>query len=171
MIVPAEDRKKFCLTEEEVLELAKWGAENRRTLQKTDGHRMGQRRTDQGTLYRPGPSGNSAIAKGSPSFGRIYIREKKQSTLTCGRRVGGKIGQGKANVIKDVAKIADFKKGEVLVTEMTDPDWEPIMKIATAIVTNSGGRTSHAAIVSRELGIPCIVGAGNATHAIQDAQP
>ena len=88
-----------------------------------------------------------------------------------GAAVGGKIGQGKANVIKEVAKISEFKKGEVLVTEMTDPDWEPIMKIAAAIVTNSGGRTSHAAIVSRELGIPCIVGTGNATRVIKDGKP
>ncbi len=99
-----------------------------------------------------------------------YILREHGKVLCVGAAVGNKIGSGHANVIKDVAKIADFKKGEVLVTEMTDPDWEPIMKIAGAIVTNSGGRTSHAAIVSRELGIPCIVGTGNATRMIKDKQ-
>ncbi len=84
-----------------------------------------------------------------------------------GAAVGAKIGQGKAHYIKDATQLSEFKKGEVLVTEITDPDWEPIMKIASAIVTNSGGRTSHAAIVSRELGIPAIVGTGNATEVLK----
>jgi len=84
--------------------------------------------------------------------------------------VGSRIGQGSAHIIKDVKDIIKFKPGEVLVTEMTDPDWVPIMKIASAIVTNAGGRTCHAAIVSRELGVPCIVGTGNVTKLIKDKQ-
>src|SRR6185503_10876592 len=90
--------------------------------------------------------------------------------VTEGIAVGAKIGQGKAHVILDVSQISKFKKGEVLVTEITDPDWEPIMKMASAIVTDAGGRTSHAAIISRELGIPAIVGCGNATTAVQTGQ-
>ena len=84
--------------------------------------------------------------------------------------MGSKIATGRARIILDVKGIHDFKKGEVLVTDMTDPDWEPIMKIASAIVTDKGGRTSHAAIVSRELGIPCVVGSGNATRKIKTGQ-
>jgi pyruvate, water dikinase len=75
-----------------------------------------------------------------------------------------------ANVLEDVSQIHDFKAGEVLVTDMTDPDWEPIMKIAGAIVTNRGGRTCHAAIISRELGIPCVIGTENGTKLIKDGQ-
>ena len=78
--------------------------------------------------------------------------------------MGNKIGQRNAQVIKNVKDIGQFKPGEILVTDMTDPDWVPIMRIASAIVTNRGGRTSHAAIVSRELGLPCIVGTNNATR-------
>lgn len=98
-----------------------------------------------------------------------YIIEPKQekNIIVKGASVGSKIGSGKANVIKSIENIYNFKKGDVLVTEMTDPDWEPIMKIASAIVTNSGGRTCHAAIISRELGIPCVVGTGNATEKIK----
>ncbi|HEC86659.1 MAG TPA: phosphoenolpyruvate synthase, partial [Thermoplasmatales archaeon] len=87
-----------------------------------------------------------------------------------GEAVGSKIGQGEVNVIKDAKEISKFQKGQVLVTEMTDPDWEPIMKIASAIVTNSGGRTCHAAIISRELGIPCVIGTGNATEVLKSGQ-
>ncbi|MFA7170192.1 MAG: phosphoenolpyruvate synthase, partial [Candidatus Paceibacterota bacterium] len=101
------------------------------------------------------------------NFLEEYLLKEKGKILCSGASVGYKIGSGKTNVIKDVSDIGNFKKGEVLVTEMTDPDWEPIMKIASAIVTNSGGRTCHAAIISRELGIPCIVGTRNATEKIK----
>jgi pyruvate,water dikinase len=99
-----------------------------------------------------------------------YILEKKGKLLSVGRSVGQKIGAGKANKIINVSEISKFKKGEVLVTTMTDPDWEPIMKIASAIVTDKGGRTCHAAIVSRELGIPCVVGTGDVTKKIKNKQ-
>src|SRR5690606_14165950 len=99
-----------------------------------------------------------------------YVLKGKGEIVTKGKSVGEKIGSGKANVIKDVKDIHLFKKGEVLVTDMTDPDWEPIMKIASAIVTNRGGRTCHAAIISRELGIPCVVGTSTATKDIQSGQ-
>ncbi len=84
--------------------------------------------------------------------------------------MGSKIGSGPIHIIEKVSDIKDFKKGEVLVTDMTDPDWEPIMKIAAAIVTNKGGRTCHAAIVSRELGVPCIVGTGEGTKALSKSK-
>jgi pyruvate,water dikinase len=97
-----------------------------------------------------------------------YKLKDKGKVLVIGNAVGSKIGSGKANIIRDVKNIKNFKKGEVLVTDMTDPDWEPIMKIASAIVTNRGGRTCHAAIISRELGIPCVVGTENGTEKIQN---
>jgi len=99
-----------------------------------------------------------------------YKLKEKGNVLVTGLAVGTKIGQGKANVIQDVEGIHDFKKGEVLVTDMTDPDWEPIMKIAAAIVTNRGGRTCHAAIISRELGIPCVIGTGDGSEIIKTGQ-
>ena len=82
--------------------------------------------------------------------------------------VGRKIGVGKSHVIKNANDIGNFKQGEILITEKTDPDWEPIMKIASAIVTNKGGRTAHAAIIARELGIPAIVGTENGTELIKN---
>ena len=99
-----------------------------------------------------------------------YVLKEKGTVLVKGKSVGSRIGEGTANVIKSVKDIGMFKKGEVLVTEMTDPDWEPIMKIASAIVTNRGGRTCHAAIISRELGIPCVVGTTEGTDKIKPGQ-
>lgn len=95
-----------------------------------------------------------------------YVLEKKGKIITSGRSVGNRIGAGQANRIMDIKDISKFKQGEILVTDMTDPDWEPIMKIASAIVTDKGGRTCHAAIISRELGIPCLVGTNNASKKI-----
>ncbi|PIT93590.1 phosphoenolpyruvate synthase [Candidatus Falkowbacteria bacterium CG10_big_fil_rev_8_21_14_0_10_43_11] len=100
-----------------------------------------------------------------------YVLPKKGKLLARGKSVGNRIGAGVANVILDVKDISQFKPGEVLVTDMTDPDWEPIMKIASAIVTDRGGRTCHAAIVSRELGIPCVVGTNAVTKAVKDGEP
>ena len=95
-----------------------------------------------------------------------YILEKKSTILARGRSVGDKIATGKARVIPDVSDLPSFKQGEILIANTTTPDWEPVMKRAAAIVTNQGGRTSHAAIVSRELGIPAVVGTGNATEVL-----
>src|SRR3989339_313048 len=102
----------------------------------------------------------------------IPVPEEKEKgkILAKGQSVGSRIGSGKVRVIKNVSGIHDFEKGEVLVTEMTDPDWEPIMKIASAIVTDKGGRTCHAAIISRELGIPCLVGTDDATKKLKNGE-
>jgi len=99
-----------------------------------------------------------------------YKISKKGKVIVTGRSVGAKIGSGRAHVIKSINDINDFKEGEILVTEMTDPDWEPIMKISAGIVTNKGGRTCHAAIISRELGIPCIVGTNVGTEKIKSGK-
>lgn len=165
--VPAEDRKKFSLTDKEILELARWGVKIEEHYKKPmDIEWAKDGRTKELYIVQARPE--TVESQKDRLVLEDYVIREKSNILCSGSAVGSKIGQGKANVIKDVAKIAQFKKGEVLVTEMTDPDWEPIMKIASAIVTNSGGRTSHAAIVSRELGIPCIVGTGNATRTIHD---
>lgn len=168
--VSQEDRKKFCLTDDEALELARWGLlieEHYRKGMDIEWAKDGR----DGKLYIVQARPETVQSQKKKNVLEEYILKNRSKILCVGAAVGNRIGQGKANVIKDVAKIADFQKGEVLVTEMTDPDWEPIMKIASAIVTNSGGRTSHAAIVSRELGIPCIVGTGNATTMIKDKKP
>jgi pyruvate, water dikinase len=99
-----------------------------------------------------------------------YRLLEKGEVLATGTAVGTKVGQGVAHLIQSTTEMDQFKEGEVLVTPMTDPDWEPIMKIAGAIVTNKGGRTCHAAIVSRELGIPCVIGTGNGDEIIQTGQ-
>ncbi len=99
-----------------------------------------------------------------------YTLSEHKEPFVIGTSIGQMIANGKANIIKDVKNISRFKKGEILVTPMTDPDWEPIMKIASGIVTNKGGRTCHAAIIARELGIPCIVGTGNGTEKIKQGE-
>lgn len=168
--VSQEDRKRFCLTDEEAIKLANWGLLIEQHYKKSmDIEWAKDGRLKELFIVQARPE--TVQSQKNKNVLEEYILKDKSKILCVGAAVGNKIGQGKANIIKDVAKIAEFKKGEVLVTEMTDPDWEPIMKIASAIVTNSGGRTSHAAIVSRELGIPCIVGTGNATSEIKDAKP
>jgi pyruvate,water dikinase len=168
--VSPEDRKRFCLSDDEALELARWGMLVEEHYKKPMDLEWAKDGRDK-KLYIVQARPETVQSQKKKNVLEEYILNDKSKILCVGAAVGGKIGAGKANVIKDVAKISEFQKGEVLVTEMTDPDWEPIMKIASAIVTNSGGRTSHAAIVSRELGIPCIVGTGNATSAIKDKKP
>ncbi len=101
---------------------------------------------------------------------KMYHLKEKAEPLVIGRAVGTKIGQGKVHVISDVSELSSFKPGEVLVSQTTTPDWEPVMKTASGIVTNRGGRTCHAAIVSRELGIPAVVGTDNATQVLKNGQ-
>lgn len=164
--VSAADRCRFCLTDDEILLLARWA-----TI--IENHY--QRPMDM-EWAKDGVTGEMFIVQARPETAHSnrdvnileeYILKERSKVLCAGASVGYKIGAGQAHIIRDVTEIGSFRKGEVLVTEMTDPDWEPIMKIASAIVTNSGSRTCHAAIVSRELGIPCIVATGNATEAIQ----
>ncbi|HDZ85529.1 MAG TPA: phosphoenolpyruvate synthase [Candidatus Moranbacteria bacterium] len=165
--VPLEDRRRFCFTDYEILRLARWGMLIEEHYKKPmDIEWAKDGRTDELFIVQARPE--TVQSQKNENILEEYILKGKGKMLCAGSAVGSKVGQGIANVIKNVSKIADFKKGEVLVTEMTDPDWEPIMKIASAIVTNSGGRTSHAAIVSRELGIPCVVGTEDATRTIKD---
>ncbi len=169
------DQQKYCLTDVEVVKLAKWCYEIEKYFSKKDGH------------YQPmdiewakdGKTGELFIVQARPetvasmedkNVLKEYKLKKTSKILVSGIAVGAKIGAGKVRVLHSAKDINSFKKGEVLVTEITDPDWEPIMKIASAIVTDKGGRTSHAAIVSRELGIPCIVGSNNATKVLKNGK-
>ncbi len=172
---PSEDRRKFCLTDAEVLTLAEWAMDVEDHYSK----RKGKWTPMDLEWAKDGKTGHLFIVQARPETvqsqkNRNIVEEykllQKGKVLAIGKSVGNKIAQGKAHVIKDVKDIAKFSQGEVLVTEMTDPDWVPIMRIASAIVTNRGGRTSHAAIVSRELGLPCIVGTNNATQVVKTGQ-
>ncbi len=172
---PVDDRKMFCLSDEEVLTLAEWGM----TIEDHYSQKRGKWCPMDIEWAKDGESHDLFIVQARPETvqslkNRNIIEEykllQKGRALAVGKSVGSKISQGPAHVIKDVKEIFDFRPGEVLITEMTDPDWVPIMRIASAIVTNRGGRTSHAAIVSRELGLPCIVGTNNATHNIKNGQ-
>jgi len=167
--VSIEDRRRFCVTNEEVLQLARWATiieDHYKRPMDMEWAKDGFT----GKLFIVQARPETAQSNRDANFLEEYIVKEKGKILCSGASVGYKVGAGKANVIKDVSDIGTFKKGEVLITEMTDPDWEPIMKIASAIVTNSGGRTCHAAIISRELGIPCIVGTRNATERVKEGK-
>ncbi len=179
----AGERSKFTLNDDEILELAKYSV----IIEKHYGRSMDMEWAKDGKdkkLYILQARPETVQSQRSldylekyilidkkecrvPSHAGIYRAGKKLKVLISGVAVGSKIAYGQANIIENVKDISKFKPGQVLITEMTDPDWVPIMKIAKAIITNAGGRTCHAAIVSRELGVPCIVGAGTATKKIK----
>jgi len=167
--VPENQQLKFSLTDAEIKKLAEWAViieEHYKTPQDIE-------------WAKDGKTGELFIVQSRPEtvhstkVGNFYEEYKIKTTkkpVLIGIAVGDKIGQGKVAVISNVSKIAQFKKGDVLVTKMTDPDWLPAMRIASAIVTDEGGKTAHAAIVSRELGIPCIVGSHKATKILKTGQ-
>ncbi|MEK7495961.1 MAG: phosphoenolpyruvate synthase, partial [Patescibacteria group bacterium] len=177
-----KEKETFVLSEKEILQLAKWGV----LIEEHYSKKYGKWTPMDMEWAKDGRTGELFIVQARPEtihalrdFSKIkeYVLEsskvskfKSLKPIIKGASVGSKIAVGKARVILDAKDIHQFKKGEVLVTDMTDPDWEPIMKIASAIITDKGGRTSHAAIVSRELGIPCIVGSENATRKIKTGQ-
>ena len=169
--VPEAERRLFCLSDDEILELARYAVE----IETHYSQRAGKDQPMDMEWAKDGINGEHFIVQARPETVQsqkaldsmeIYHLEEKGPILVSGTSVGEKIAAGQAHVIKDVHRIADFKPGEVLVTDTTTPDWEPVMKTAAAIVTNRGGRTCHAAIISRELGIPSIVGTGDATERI-----
>jgi pyruvate,water dikinase len=165
--VNKEDKEKFVLKDEEILKLAKWAViieEHYRKPMDIEWAKDGNSKELFIVQARP----ETVHSQKDAATMKTYVLEEKGNVLAKGEAVGSMIGQGEANVIENAKDIANFKKGQVLVTDMTDPDWEPIMKIASAIVTNRGGRTCHAAIISRELGIPCVIGTGNGTQTIQN---
>lgn len=170
-----KEKKEFSLTDEEILKLALWGVKIEEHYSKKNKKWTPQdlewaKDGIDGKLYIIQARPETVHAQRNFSIIKEYILQEKGEELTRGASVGSKIASGKARIILDPKDIHDFKQGEVLITRMTDPDWEPIMKIAAAIVTDQGGRTSHAAIVSREMGIPAIVGCKDATSKIKNGQ-
>lgn len=162
--VSERDQNRYCLTDKDVLQLARWAA----IIEDHYGKAMDMEWAKDGKgLYIIQARPETVMSQRDPNIYEEYSMKKKGTVLTTGAPVGAKIGTGKVHVIMDTKHISDFKPGEILVTDMTDPDWEPIMKIASAIITDKGGRTSHAAIVSRELGLPAIVGTENATKVLK----
>ncbi|MEN9220124.1 MAG: phosphoenolpyruvate synthase [Thermostichales cyanobacterium SZTDM-1c_bins_54] len=169
--VPASEQGKFVLTDEEVLQLARWAV---LIEQHYGGIPMDME------WAKDGLTGELFIVQARPEtvqsqktkqhLRQTYHLEQSGEVLVTGRAIGERIGAGVARVILDVHQIEQFHAGEVLVTDKTDPDWEPIMKQASAIVTNQGGRTCHSAIIARELGIPAVVGTETATAVIQSGQ-
>ncbi|PZO40607.1 MAG: phosphoenolpyruvate synthase [Pseudanabaena frigida] len=173
--VPISERVKFAITDDEILKLAEWAciiedhySEVRGKLSPMDIEWAKDGRTGELFIVQARPE--TVQSQKSGNILRNYKLNGSSDVLITGRAVGEMIGQGKANVILEVHNIEDFQAGQVLVTNKTDPDWEPIMKKASAIVTNQGGRTCHAAIIAREMGIPAIVGCGNATGMIKSGQ-
>ncbi len=165
VLMADEESIRFSISDEIVLKLARWGM----MIEAHYGHAMDIEwayDSHENKLYIVQARSETVQTRRQMSIIEEYVLLEKGNVLARGASVGKKIGQGRARFIKDPSQLAEFVKGEVLIAEITDPDWEPIMKIASAIVTDEGGRTSHAAIVSRELGIPAVVGCGNATSNI-----
>ena len=162
--VPAEDRRQFAITDDDVIELAKFA----RIIEKHYGRPMdiewGKDGID-GKIYilQARPETVKSQQKGADVQLRYSLKSKGR-LLVQGRAIGQKVGQGTVRIIESAAEMDRVQAGDVLVTDMTDPNWEPVMKKASAIVTNRGGRTCHAAIIARELGIPAVVGCGDATE-------
>ena len=167
--VPEADRMRFCLDDADVLELARQAL----VIEEHYGCPMDIE------WGKDGATGRIYILQARPETvqsraGRTlqrYTLRGKGPVLARGRSIGHRIGAGPARVIRSVKEMARVESGDVLVADMTDPDWEPVMKRASAIVTNRGGRTCHAAIIARELGIPAVVGCGDATRVIREGQP
>jgi pyruvate,water dikinase len=171
--VSAQERSNFILSDEEIILLAQWGAKIEEHYSKRAGYPMPM----DIEWAKDGITQHLFILQARPETVKsqrkktvleTYVLKEMGRVLVRGRSVGEKIGAGPINILSGVREIERFKKGEILVTQMTDPDWEPIMKIASGIVTDRGGRTCHAAIISRELGIPCVVGTGNGSEILKD---
>jgi pyruvate,water dikinase len=167
--VTPQEQQQFSISDDEVLQLARWAVQIERHYGRPMDIEWAKDGISQRLFIVQARPETGHRAKGTNTL-ENFVLEETGELLARGEPVGSKIGQGRAHVIMDVKEIGRFRSGEVLVTEMTDPDWEPIMKIASAIVTERGGRTCHAAIVSRELGIPCVIGAEGATQKIQSGQ-
>jgi len=170
--VKREERERFAIGDDEVLQLARYAVAIENHYSQQAGHPMPM----DIEWARDGESGELFILQARPetvhaakqAVLETYRLQQRGTVLAEGRSIGQKIAAGRARVILEAEHMAELRPGEVLVTDITDPDWEPVMKIAAAIVTNRGGRTCHAAIVARELGIPAVVGCNDATQTIGD---
>jgi pyruvate, water dikinase len=167
--VAAKDRQRFSLEEKDVIELAKQALiieEHYKTPMDIEWGKDGST----GKIYILQARPETVQSRAGRTIQRFTLKSRSKVIIT-GRSIGQRIGAGPARIISDVKEMSRVRAGDVLVADMTDPDWEPIMKRASAIVTNRGGRTCHAAIIARELGIPAVVGCGTATSAIKEGQP
>ncbi|WP_460105920.1 phosphoenolpyruvate synthase [Pseudomonas sp. H2_G10] len=167
--VDKAERARFCLTDAEVSELAKQAMiieKHYKCPMDIEWVKDG----DDGKLYIVQARPETVKSRTSANVMERYLLKETGTVLVEGRAIGQRIGAGKVRIIKDVSEMDKVQPGDVLVSDMTDPDWEPVMKRASAIVTNRGGRTCHAAIIARELGIPAVVGCGNATQLLKDGQ-
>ena len=167
--VSSADRVRFSITDNDIVELAK------QALLIEDHYRCPMdiewgKDGETGKIYILQARPETVQSRAGRTVQR-YTLKKKSNVLASGRAIGSRIGAGPARIIGDVKEMARVQSGDVLVADMTDPDWEPVMKRASAIVTNRGGRTCHAAIIARELGIPAVVGCGNATETIKEGAP
>jgi len=173
--VSPKNQLKFSLTDKEILILAKWGCEIEDYYSKKRGKDMPQdiewaKDGRDKKLYIVQSRPETVHSLDKKTMYKEYDIKSKKEPIIRGIAIGDKIGQGKVRAISSVKEMVKFKQGEILVTKMTDPDWVPVMKMAAAIVTDEGSKTAHAAIVSRELGIPCIVGTKTASKILKTGQ-
>jgi pyruvate,water dikinase len=166
-----EDRERFVLEDDDILTLARWAVQVEEHYARLRGAASPMdiewaKDGQSGELFLVQARPETVHAQRDPLVLERFQLESRGEVLATGRSVGEKIGQGRARIIRSAADLQQLQQGEVLVTEMTDPDWEPVMKRAAAVVTDRGGRTCHAAIVSRELGIPAVVGTGTGTTSV-----
>jgi pyruvate,water dikinase len=172
---PLEKQKQFCITDEDVMVLAEYAIKVEDHYSEKAGYHKPMdmewaKDGLDGHLYMVQARPETVESRKEENVLEMYLLKEHSKVLMKGRAVGMKIGSGKIRKITDTSQLDQFHSGEILVSETTSPDWEPVMKRASAIITNSGGRTCHAAIVSRELGIPAIVGAKDATEVLKDGQ-
>jgi len=167
--VPVSERNRYSLTDDEVIELARYALIIEQHYQRPMDIEWGRDGMD-GKLYILQARPETVKSQSRADVQERYRLKATGQVLITGRAIGQKIGSGRVRVVGDVSEMASIKPGDVLVTDMTDPNWEPVMKLAAAIVTNRGGRTCHAAIIARELGIPAVVGCGNATDVLKNGQ-
>jgi len=168
--VPEAMRRSFSLTDAEVEELARYALAIEEHYQRPMDIEWARDGVD-GKLYVLQARPETVKAGEKVDTLRRYRLKQRSDVLASGRAIGQRIGSGPVRLVKNAAEMGRVQAGDVLVTDMTDPDWEPVMKRAAAIVTNRGGRTCHAAIIARELGIPAVVGCGDATQVLKDAKP
>jgi pyruvate,water dikinase len=173
--VPPDDRSRFAISEDEILQLARWAC----LIEEHYSRKRGRFTPMDMEWAKDGHTGELFILQARPETVQsqkrpdvleVFQLKQRGVVLATGRSVGEKIGRGPVRMIKNVQHLGEVREGDVLVTDKTDPDWEPAMKKAAAIVTNRGGRTCHAAIVSRELGLPAIVGTNNGTEVLRTDQ-
>jgi pyruvate,water dikinase len=167
--VPQADRNRFCLSDDDVIELARFALHIEEHYQRPMDIEWAKDGAD-GRIYILQARPETVKSRKSGDGQERYRLKQKSEILATGRAIGHKIGAGAVRVVDDASEMGRVKPGDIIVTDMTDPNWEPVMKRAAAIITNRGGRTCHAAIIARELGIPAVVGCGDATARLKDGE-